>query len=281
MMHIIIFRVLEVALAPEVSSAGFKALSKLSHLQQFLFGDFKESWEFQQKCLLLCAQFLPKLRIAGFNFADAYSLDMLNSMVDGEVGDFYHDQVVQHPFKIGLEELMVSGNVQIHESCQLPNLRALYTSQLTDGNIAGLFSRFTTITELGICKTKTDTVMNVLQIVGRSLSKIALVQLPQKFSLLKIFQLCPNLERLHIIVCKFNDSDSLWPMEILGCLEEVNFQMIFDEPLPRGFIVKVKIKIINLHSPIPPNFLSTNTQIPSNIMTNSDKIQILVNLYSY
>jgi len=234
----IIFRILEVALAPEVSSIGFNALSSLSHLQQFLFGDFKESWEFQQKCLLMSARFLPKLRFAGFNFADAYSMDMLIAMVDGDVGDFYHDQIVQQPFRLGLEELMINGNVQIHEDCQLPNLRALYTSQLNDGNIAGLFNRFTTITKLGICQTKTNTVMKVLQTVGWSLSRLALGQLPQKFSLLKLLQMCPKLERLHIVACTFDDFNSLWSLEMLSCLEETNFQMT-SEPLPCGFIVKV------------------------------------------
>lgn len=239
---------MEVALAPEVSSIGFNALSSLKHLQQFLFGDFKESWEFQQECLLMSAKFLPKLRVAGFNFADAFSLDMLNAMVDGDVGDFYHDQVVQQPFRLGLEELMINGDVQIHESCQMPNLRALYTSQLTDGNIAEVFNRFSTITELGICQTKTDTVMNVLQTVGRSLSKLALGQLPQKISLLKILQLCPKLKKLHITACKFDDMDILWSLEILSYLEEANLEMTL-EPLPCGFIVKVKLLILFV-----PNF---------------------------
>jgi hypothetical protein len=244
-----------VALAPEVSSVGFKALSQLDHLQQFLFGGFKEGWELQKKCLLLCAQFLPKLRIFGFNFSKArhraFSLEIaLNIMMEGEVGEFYHDKIIQQPFKIGLECLVVSGDVKIHESCEMPNLRALHVCHLSPA--ANIFNRFSTIAELGIYKTKTDTLMQVLQIVGRNLSKLAVGQLPQEFSLLKTLQLCPNLKHLQIIVCTFDDSDSVWPDGICSCLEQVVFQMIF-EPFPRGFIVKVKIlRTFTLNSQLTP-----------------------------
>ena len=226
------------ALAPEVSSVGIKALSQLNHLQQFLFGDYKEGWELEKKCLLLCAQFLPKVRIFGFNFTDPNFEVMLNIIMDWEVGEFFHDQIIQEPFRIGLECLVVSGEVKMHESCEMPNLRALHVCHLSAANI---FNRFSSIAELGIYKTKTDTLMQVLQIVGRNLSKLALGQLPQEFSLLKTLQLCPNLKHLQIIVCKFDDSsNTLWPEEILSCLEQVIFQIMYD-PLPQGFIVKVKM----------------------------------------
>ena len=232
--------VLQVALAPEVSSVGFEALSKLNHLRQFLFGDYNESMELEQKCLLLCALFLPKLQISGFDFTEP-CLQTFHLLVDGDLRYFYHDQVVQLPIKIGLEQLVVSGNVQIHKNFQLPELRTLYLCRLIDENenVAGMLDRFSTISELGLFKLETDTVIKVLQLVGRKLRKLAMGEL-QGLLLLKILQLCPSLRNLQITLCKFDDLDTVWPVEFFSCLEEVVLQMQFD-PLPSSFTVQVKI----------------------------------------
>jgi hypothetical protein len=237
---IYISSVLQVALAPEVSSVGFEALSKLNHLRQFLFGDYNESMELEQKCLLLCALFLPKLQISGFDFTEP-CLQTFHLLVDGDLRYFYHDQVVQLPIKIGLEQLVVSGNVQIHKNFQLPELRTLYLCRLIDENenVAGMLDRFSTISELGLFKLETDTVIKVLQLVGRKLRKLAMGEL-QGLLLLKILQLCPSLRHLQITLCKFDDLDTVWPVEFFSCLEEVVLQMQFN-PLPSSFTVQVKI----------------------------------------
>jgi hypothetical protein len=244
MCQLILSRVLQVSLVPEVSSVGFEALSKLKHLQQFLFGEIDAdiNWQLKEKFLLLCAQFLPKLRIAGFNYANLYSFHIFDLSADDDNTECYHDLIVQQPLKLGIEQLLVSGGVKIHEKCQLPHLRALNISRLTASNISGIFLRFTTITELAICGTMTDTVIKVLQIVGQRLSKLALGHL-MEFKLVEALQLCPKLKHLQIIGCKFDDSDSEWQKEDdFSCLEEIIFGDIFIDhivPLTSGLIVKV------------------------------------------
>ena len=127
MCELILSRVLQVSLVPEVSSVGFEALSKLKHLQQFLFGEIdaviwqlisrRQHLQLQKKFLLLCAQFLPKLRIAGFNFANVYSFQIFDLSADDDNSECYHDLIVQQPLKLGIEQLLVSGGVKIHEKC--------------------------------------------------------------------------------------------------------------------------------------------------------------------
>lgn len=219
-----------------MSSVGFEALSKLKHLQQFLFGDFEEDWQLHRVCLLLCTQFLPKLRFIGLDFSDLNN----ETFEEEDHGNFYHDQVVQQPIQLGLEEVILSGHAQPHNNCQLPQLRTLHLFRPV-GDVAGMCDRFLTLSEISFYEGDTDTVMAVLQLVGRRLHKLVMEEIgPQEFVLPTLLQLCPNLKHLHIVMCGYDDSyTSAWPTEIFGCLEEVNLQMVY-EPLPCGFIVMVR-----------------------------------------
>jgi hypothetical protein len=231
-----IFSVLQVILAAEVSSVGFEALSKLKNLQQFLFRDLEQDWHLHERCLLLCTQFLPKLRIVGLDFSDL----SLETFSEEDDGNFYHDQVVQQPIQLGLEEVILSGDAQPHHKCQLPQLRTLHLFRPV-GDVAGMCDRFLALEVISFYEAKAETVMAVLQLVGHRLHKLILDEIkPGKLSVSKMLQLCPNLKHLHMVLCEFDDSYTVWPVEMLSCLEEVNIQMVY-EPLPCGLIVKVKI----------------------------------------
>jgi hypothetical protein len=241
-----IFSILKLVLAPRVSSVGIKALTELRHLKQFLFGELGPNvdWEVMDNWLLLCARFLPNLRIAGLKFADPNNMRVLFSylMINGEesIGSFFHDRLARQrePCRIGFEELIVSGDVNFHKESQVPNLRALHLCYLTPDNLAGRFSRFSNISELGIYSTDAATTIKVLQVLGQNLSQLSLRRIRPKFSLLRVLQLCPNLKQLHTYLCEFDFSDGVWPIELLSCLEDLQIIQTYG-PLPWKFIVNV------------------------------------------
>lgn len=57
--------VLEICLNTNVSGAGFKALSKVIHLQELLFGKHMKNWELEQKCVVWSVKFMPRLHVVG------------------------------------------------------------------------------------------------------------------------------------------------------------------------------------------------------------------------
>jgi hypothetical protein len=239
---------LEVALAAEVSSVGFKALAQLQHLRHFLFDDGKESycsWELVRKCLLLCARHLPKLKVMGSAFSDI-NWHHMNVMTDFE-NCFYHDQVVQQPATLSLEQLVLSGEVNLHKDFQVPELRQLHWFGPRN-TIVGLFhDRFSSVSEIEFCDPAVNVVMPVLQAVGWRLRSLTIEQSSEEeitheaLPLFSLFQLCPRLERLTLTECKFVAFNVKWREEIFGCLQEITIQPVYEEPLPHGFVSKVCI----------------------------------------
>jgi hypothetical protein len=99
--------VLEVSLTLYVTRAGFEALSKLPHLQQFIFGNYmpRNDWLHEIRYLRLCTKYLPHLKVAGRHF-DVMNVDdqKLNCL---KFARGYHSDLVQlkRPPTLSLELL--------------------------------------------------------------------------------------------------------------------------------------------------------------------------------
>lgn len=230
-------------LLEEVSSVGFKALSKLLFLRKFTFDD--ESFNGTKrrlKHLLLCTQFLPQLAIAG-------KMDITRRFQFLDYKEFkdcegYHDQVVQQPFQLRLEEVILERQVYPHPNCQLPQLRRVFWTQPI-GDVLVFFNQFKTITELGFDSADGTLVEKVVQEVGARLSKLVLEEIT--FSLPQVLMHCPNLEYLRLECCSCPDFIGSWPSNMFSCLKEVDIDMN-DHPhsnkVPEGFIKEVNLKKI-------------------------------------
>lgn len=223
---------LQVSLNSEVSSVGFEALSKLPRLREFLYGEYA-IYEEHVRFLLLCAQYLPQLKLAGQSFDFLYGVNTHGSIT--------HNEVVQQPVKLSLADLTIGCGVQLHDNFQVPELESL-SLWMPMTNVRGLCERFSSISALGLYEplitpeAPEDVVIPVLQSVGHRLRSLALSDVPQPLSLAHILELCPRLERLRIEHCNFNDTSDVWPTRHFLCMEEV---VVGPQKLPPGFIMQV------------------------------------------
>jgi hypothetical protein len=236
-----IFSVLKVGLSRDVSSAGFKALSTLRHLRQFLFRDYYVGGLARAKeCILLCAEYLPHLKGAA-TFDSKF------------LSECQHNELVQHQqlSKLSLANLSIGRNVEPHKNLQLPELESL-SVRFPMNDVVGLCDRFSTISALVLCDIKyasPETVMTVLQGVGGRLRSLSLIFAPQPLSLAKIFELCPQLESFKIEYCNIIDTPTVcWPENYLSCLNEVSVYRFRDETgrwnsLAVGFIMQVNTSL--------------------------------------
>jgi hypothetical protein len=237
-----IFSVLQVELSLEISSVGFEALSTLRHLRQFHFGEYLFSdWEHDEKCLMLCARFLPCLKLAG----------SYNDFLDGgnQSPEEHNDFVQQnHLQKLSLSDLTIGRNVELHENFQLPELESL-SLWLPMKDIVGLCDRFSSISALAFYELRfspPDMVTTVLHTVGKRLRSLSLDDAPQPMSLAQIFEFCPRLESFRIQFCNFNDAPTVqWPARYFSCMKEARVGVqrpsidLDSQSLPCGFIMQV------------------------------------------
>jgi hypothetical protein len=226
-----------------VSRAGFLALSMLPHLKEFHFGNRYtiSSRKHQNRCILMCANYLPHLKIIGRDFSSSYFMRMRAKGIHNEL-------VQQRQFtKLLLTDLVLGGEAALppHENLQLPDLQSL-SVWLPMRDTVGLCNRFSTITALGLFgPAEADMVMSVLQSVGGRLQTLLLHNVPQPISLSKIFVCCPHLEKFTFCLCNFNDLDFFvqWPEINLSNVEEAHMgqqrPQLGYEPIPRGFIMQV------------------------------------------
>lgn len=227
-----------------VSSAGFEALSKLPYLRKFLFSLYEESeYDDKSQYMLMCAKFLPKLKMVKEDFAEYLCYSTLASF--GRQSDSSHGSILQEPrpVALGLEQAALVGVVQPHESCQLPDLKTLFWFEPIGDAPVSFCTRFQTVTELFlVLAVDEDLVMGVLQEVGQRLTKLELGVVRQALPLAKIFQCCPNVECLRIEYCTFN-AWAKWPSTIKDfCTHLKEFTLNMNcEPLPRDFIINVRI----------------------------------------
>jgi hypothetical protein len=228
------FSVLQVrGLTEEVSSVGFKALSKLQNLQKFLF--FEWNWEVEHKCLLMCAQFLPRLQMAGKDTTK----NGTGSFTHATATNGYHKELVEQEQRVplGLQHLVIKGQVRLHPTCQLPELKALHLNWPGEDAVS-LLDRFPTVTELSFFHADAKVVKLVLQKVGWRLSKLGFGDCLTLGSLPETLKLCPNLNSLWLGGCQFDQFFGLWPKNLMDHLEEVDIDMD-NKQLPQGFIKQV------------------------------------------
>jgi hypothetical protein len=250
--------VLEVELDPEVTSAGFASLSKLPKLRHFLFGECTvHNVEVHLRCVPLCAQHLPKLQQIGSNCSHV----SYGSIRDPKhTGTFYHNQILQQPHQLSIEKLLLSGDVTVHERCQLPELKELHLLCPTS-SIVGHFTtngRFSAIIHVGFYSSAVETTMEVLRIVGWRLRSLIIKEAPLHLSLLAILQSCPKLEKFELEDCLLSDSDDFWKQNLFSRLEEIHMNFYGTGPPPTGFIrmvneymITYKLNMIFCHGFIP------------------------------
>jgi hypothetical protein len=92
------------------------------------------------------------LRIVGRDFASIHGVEFEILQFMGQDG--YHKSMVEgachdneEPLHLGLEEVLVCGEVHPHPTCQLPQLQRLLWLQ-PKGDVVGFCNKFQTITEL-------------------------------------------------------------------------------------------------------------------------------------
>jgi hypothetical protein len=231
--------VLAVELDPEVSSAGFASLAKLPKLRRLFFGDCDqdETLRLHLRCLPLCAQHMPKLQQMGDEFSGLYYASILD---DDNADKFYHNEILQQPCQLSIEKLVISGDVMVHEGCQLPQLNELHLFCPTS-SVVGHFTngRFSAVSHVGFYTSAVDTTMDVLQIVGWRLRSLVIEESPSHLSLLSVLESCPNLEKITLDSCPLSQTEVMWSERLFRCLDELKIVAFGFRPFPPGLLVKV------------------------------------------
>lgn len=239
-----IFSWLQVNLSPDVTNFGIRGLSRLVHLRYFLFSEDMgdDYWEQEQKFLVLCLQYLPRLNVVGRSFD---SLQVHESCHwNFTLSIYYHNYLLQqqqqHMRRICLKHLIISNDVKPLENFELPELEALTLWVPYAGDVLGLCKRFPTILSLGLYHSTEDVVLALLQIVGQRLHTLLNSAQPyQTRFLAQVFQWCPNLRRLNLSTCVEATFLQLWPKNFYSPLEEVILYTTGNANLPPGFFVQV------------------------------------------
>lgn len=232
------FSVLHVdRLAEGISSVGIKALSRLPFLRQFNFpiGHLHcTTKQVQNKCMILCSQFLPRLSVLGVDFTVQFQFQDLDDRIYSNWG--IHNQIIEQPLYLGLEELILKDKVQLHPDCQMPKLKRVFWN-CPSGDVLGIFNKFQTITELGFCGGFRADVKKVLQEVGRRLRRLVFQYII--FINPEILQFCPNLEYVQFYDCRFQDDYGSWPSNIFCSIREADLRMYTNPFGQQDFIVQV------------------------------------------
>jgi len=126
--------VLRIHLSSNVSGAGFKALSKLLQLREFLFGENMEKWELEQKCVMWSVKLIPQLSLVGRRY-DVSNFDSNAQLFK------YHNAVtrLRRPIELGLEELVLNGTVRLSLNVRLCKVRAVHWYMPDGGDVLGKF----------------------------------------------------------------------------------------------------------------------------------------------
>jgi hypothetical protein len=222
-----------------VSSTGFKALSKLQHLEQFIFGrdsEYSCGWTEESMHIVHCAKYLPQLKVIGrrleFIGCDDY--------IDFPEG--YHNDMLQHlqePAVLGLQQLNLAGlagDCLPNENVHFPQLEVLILWAPTN-NMLNLCDRFESVSTLAIYHGRLfEDIMPVLCRVGQRLHSLVLFKVDKRVSLSEVLLNCPRLKCLVLEKSKFNQAPERWPAASFLCMEEVRFLSM---KLPPGFIKQV------------------------------------------
>jgi len=237
-----IFSLLRVSLTLDVSSAGFESLSKLPHLQQFIYGEFMKEcdWKHEVRFFTLCTEYLPHLRVAGQCF-DVMGMDDLNAH-RYKIARGYHNELVKQlnqPTTLSLQLLNLWADVLPKKRTKFSNLEELILWDPTS-RLLEWCDRHAKLTSLGLYeyrKTDIAPVLSALHQVGQRLHSLVFCEFfCCEFSLAEVIQLCPRLKRFKVISCTVKKDPDQWPEAAFSCLEEVCFESI---TFPPGFLKKV------------------------------------------
>jgi len=232
--------VLQVGLTPEVSSTGFAALSKLQHLEQFIFGECMDKcfWTQESKYLALCAQFLPQLKVVGYRYDlfDAGNLEINGFPQIKGYNNSMVEQQLQQKTVLSLKQLNLSDDVQPSENFTFSELEKLLLWIPSSRTLSSMCERFNAVSALGLYQCKKIDVIPMLQSLGQNLHTLALCEAWRMISLAEVLQLCPYLKRFKVFACEANQAPEQWPEENFGLMEEADFSNF---KLPRGFLTQV------------------------------------------
>ena len=221
-----------------MSSVGIEALSKLRYLRHFNYCFEDNVTEDEPRCLLLCAQHLPRLQCVGSTKLLSDWDQMLLLELDYDIGSF-HDEVVKQPFTLGLRQMMLEKKDTVpHKEFLVPDLQALHLSGPRN-DVVDLCDRYSTVSHLGLHRSNADLVIKTLQGVGGRLTRLWLADTEGDLSLSTILQLCPNLVQFKINKLTCGDWHIQLPKNVLlSSLEEVSMDLNFNS-VPHHIIIKV------------------------------------------
>jgi hypothetical protein len=230
-----------------VTIVGFQALATLPFLRKFTFWKDQYKWSpEQQKCLLLCSQFLPKLNISGVESIFEIPFEPLFL---AWYSYYIHNVVFLQRLHLSLEQVILSGEVNPHPNCQLPKLQRVRWDR-PSGDVLSFFNKFRTITELGFFNADKIVVEQVLKEMGWHLTKLVLGGMD--FSMSKFLPLCPNLKFVYFYDCFLFKDISGWPQNLFHSLEEIDLVLnrydddeeddesfCHPQQIPKGFFKEV------------------------------------------
>jgi hypothetical protein len=238
-----------VQLNETVTERGFKALSHLQHLEEFIFFllqtckcrscfscriDPHAKFHNDVKNFILGVHYLPKLRVAGqrlkhdsrypFNFF-ALSKVIAEGLLQ-----------VDKPCTLGLQEVAVSS---LPDGIGLPNLTCL---QLCRPSLDfRCDSRLTKVSELGLSEVSKDVCVQVLTQIGRQL-KILRLDVVDTMEVDKILRLSPDLKHLALVggpkslkVATKVDSDTLRCLKVL----ELRFSRDYNDEVSANVLMEL------------------------------------------
>lgn len=151
-------------LSESASEKGFKALSNLQHLEEFIFfvnimycRARINAEEVYKKNLILCMQHLPKLRIAGERIDHQYAAMSVT------LGQATAKELLQmtKPQTFGLQEATLYQVSSIPVGILLPNLTTLYLLK-PSGNFKCDWSLLSSLTKLGLYEVTMATCLKIL-----------------------------------------------------------------------------------------------------------------------
>jgi hypothetical protein len=226
----------------DVSSAGFEALSKLPHLQQFIYGGFMKEcdWKHDVRFFNLCTEYLPHLRVAGHSF-DVMRMDVLH-MHHYKIARGYHNELVKQlnqPITLSLQLLNLADDVLPNNRTQFSHLEELILWN-PSSCLLEWCDRHAKLTSLGVYeyqKPAITPILSALHQVGQRLHSLVMCEFySSEFSLAEVLQLCPRLTRLKVSTCKLKMDPVQWPEAAFSCMEQVRFDTVI---LPPCFLKKV------------------------------------------
>jgi hypothetical protein len=245
--------VLQLRLKLYVSSSGIEALSKLHHLQQFIFGEGMDGfdWRYELNFLLLCANFLPRLRVVGrhYDLLNVVELDECERFTPFDLTRGYHQHLLlqlQPPAKLSLQHLNLAADLAFSERFKFPCLESL---MLWNTSNHRLCDRFASLTALGFYECNFE-VLPVLSRVGQRLNSLVVHRAGSEvFSVAKVLQLCPHLSRFRLSSSKINSTPEQWPVMAFSNLQELQLRDV-EKPFPPRLLKQVHFLSNKLYAEI-------------------------------